>query len=114
MSEFTVGQRFTATVTLTDTSGAVVDPGTFRFDLKPPSGSGVSDSNYVYNGSSWTNSESTIGDPSKVSAGVYRLEVTLPSANTASGEWRIWWLTTENGSGDGVDSGTKTIRVRPR
>lgn len=29
-------------------------------------------------------------------------------------EWRIWWLTTENGSGDGVDSGTKTIRVRPR
>jgi len=106
MSEYMVGNQLDVTVTVTNTSGTAVDPATFRFDLRSPNLTDYPASNYVYNGSSWTNSEATIGSPSKVSTGVYRLRVTVPHDNDAIGSWEVGWITTGS-----VTSGNYTFRA---
>jgi len=108
---YLVGQQLKITVTVKDEATKVaVDPGTFRFTVKPPGG-GLAHT-YEWNGTSWVNSESVIGVPSKTALGTFVLLVTLPYSNASAGAWACGWKSTKNVGGLGEGSGETTWAAR--
>ncbi len=112
MTTYLVGTQLLLTVTVKrkDTN-VVVEPGTFAFRLRAPSDSAYVDGTYAWNGSIWTNSESTIAVPTKGATGVFELLVTVPYLNLASGRWTAGWVSTANISGRGAGSGETSVIV---
>lgn len=105
MSNFRVGQQLLVTVTVTDkATGNLVDPATFLFTMLPPVLSAILTGTYLWNGTTWTNSESTIAVPTKGTLGIFTLRITLPYVNTAKGGWSVGWKSTANGGGFGEGS----------
>jgi len=111
MISFLVGTRILIAVAVSDrATDTAVDPATFTFTLKPPSTAiGYATSTYVWNGTIWTNSESTIAVPSKGSTGAFSLRLTVPYLNIVQGRWVCGWKSTANGSGYGEGSGEESF-----
>lgn len=116
MSSYTIGKQIFLTVTVTDKASALaVDPAAFTFTLKPPVDGGYATSTYVWNGTTWTNSESILATPSRQALGTFRLAIIIPMVNAAQGSWAADWKHTANGQGlgEGGDSATFTATPSP-
>ena len=112
MTSYLVGKRLILTVSVKDSDTlALIDPGTFVFRLKPPTGSGYTAGLYSWNGTVWTNSENTLAVPAKGSAGIFKLKITIPYSNLAKGTWFAGWKSTENGSALAEGSGEQFFIV---
>lgn len=92
-------------------TGNKVDPGTLLFLARfPPSNELKS---YLYNGVSWANDENSIFVPSRESSGIYKAVINVPVELSAVGRWRVGWVSTANGSGQGRGSGELFFDVIP-
>lgn len=90
MSAYLVGQSLTLTVTVVDAeTKAPLDPEEFLFALKTPLT--PTRNTYAWDGTTWTSSESTLGEPSKGGVGVFQLAIEIPFENAHAGYWSVAW-----------------------
>lgn len=104
------GDVFAYQVTVMDEATHVaVDPGAMTFFLKDPTGSSHT---YAWDGTSWTNSETAIGAPSRAALGVFRLTITIPTSATHVGAWALGWRSTANVSGLGAGASEVSFNTK--